>query len=168
MALPPGRYNIRVGAARASDQRVGTVFADLDIPDVMHAPLSATEILIDASPPAAGGPKDAFAGLVPLLPTARREFRASASATAYLRIYQGGEAPLADVSLAISVLNDRGARVAEAAGVLPASRFSEATRSLDHRFAIPLASLAPGQFLLSFEVKVGAASVTRHVRFAIV
>jgi hypothetical protein len=166
--LPPGRYTLRVAARRASDQRMGSIWADVVVPGIARTPLSASEILIEASPGSPGGPKDAFVSLVPVVPTARREFATSDRVTAFFRVWQGGETPLADAGLSIALVNERGARVAEAAGVLSASRFSESTRSVDHRFAIPLASLSAGQYLLSFEVKVGAASLTRHMRFIVV
>jgi hypothetical protein len=38
---------------------------------------------------------------------------------------------------------------------------------MDYRFEIPMVTLARGQYLLSFEASLGAASARRDVRFSV-
>jgi VWFA-related protein len=167
MALPPGRYSLRIAAMRDGDRAAGTVFADVDVPEVWTAPLTLSDVLIEALPAAAGGPKDAFAGLVPVVPTTRRQFRRSDAATAFFRVHQGGASPLRDAMMAVTIVNDRAEVVVEGKGPLPAARFASDTRALDHRFTIPLASLAPGEYLLKFDVLLGQVLQTRQVRISL-
>jgi VWFA-related protein len=79
IALAPGRYELRVGAQRTSDGAAGSVYADVDVPDFARAPLSLSGIVVDSSPAVAGGPRDLFATLIPIVPTASREFRPAGS-----------------------------------------------------------------------------------------
>ena len=50
LRLPPGRYEIRVGAEE--DGRAGSVFASVDVPDFSRAPLSISGVLVERVPAA--------------------------------------------------------------------------------------------------------------------
>jgi VWFA-related protein len=167
MSLPPGRYSLRLAARRERDGQSGSVFVDVDVPDVAKAPLSLSDVLIEVASAPPGGPKDAFVGVVPVVPTTRRRFRRSDTATAFLRVQQGGDLAPADVTMAVTILDARDAVVAQARGTLAATRFAADTHALDHRFAIPLSSLPPGPYLLRFEVLAGRDWISRAVRFEV-
>ena len=110
MALPPGRYELRLGAVRDEDQVAGSVYADVEIPDFARAPLSLSGVLISAMPSAPAAPKDAFATVVPVVPTSRRAFDTADLVTGFLRVYQGGEAPLVPASVAVRIVDGRDQR----------------------------------------------------------
>jgi hypothetical protein len=167
MELPPGRYNVRLAAMRDGDRATGSVFTDVDVPEVSKEPLAVSDVLVEVTPAALGGPRNAFSHVVPAIPTTRRHFRQTDSATAFFRVHQGGDAALRDATIAVTIVNERDRVVAEAKGELSAARFEPDTRRLDHRFAIPLASLTPGQYLLRFDVGLGDRLMTRQVRFGV-
>ena len=48
-----------------------------------------------------------------------------------------------------------------------AARFETATRGVDYPVTLTLATLPPGEYLLSFEARAGKATARRDVRFSI-
>ena len=167
IALAPGRYEIRVGVRRQADGAEGSVYADVEVPDFARAPLSVSGVLIEASPPMPGGPRDLFASLATIVPTAARDFHPGQRVTGLLKLYQGGDKPLVPASVSVRLVDGHDTPVVVATDAIPVDRFDQTTRAADYRFQIPVAQLASGPYLLSFEVKAGAASVTRHVRFSV-
>ena len=161
-ALPPGRYELRLGAHRLADGVAGSVYADVEVPDFAKAPLSLSGVMIEVSPQIAAAPGKEFATLLPIVPTSSREFRTTDRASGLLRIYQGGEGAVAPVTIVVRLVNDRDEEIVNSVETLAPDRFGGATRAADYRFVIPTASLAPGEYLVTFDVTAGA--VTARVR----
>jgi len=167
VALAPGRYELRVAAHRATDNLSGSVYADVTVPDFAKAPLSLSGVWLEASPGPTALGRDAFASLLPVVPTASRVFQTSDQVTASMRIYQGGNAPLAPVSLNVRVVDEKDATMAEAAATVGIEFFDAATRAADHRFTLPLRRLTPGRYLLRFDLSLGPATARRDVVFGV-
>lgn len=167
IALAPGRYEIRVGAHRAADDTAGSVYADVEVPDFERAPLSLSGVVVHRSPAVAGGPRDLFAAIVPIVPTAAREFSSSARVTGFVRIHQATDGPLRPVTLTARLVDTTDTPLLDTAEEIGTDRFSPATRAADYRFRIPVESLKPGEYLLTLDTAAGSAAVTRHLRFAV-
>lgn len=167
IALAPGRYEIRVGALRVSDRAAGSVYADVDVPDFARAPLSLSGVVVDTSPAVAGGPRDLFAAIVPIVPTAARDFRATSRVTGFVRIHQSAEAPPVAVKIAARLVDVTDVRLVDTVEEIGADRFDPVTRAADYRFRLPVESVKPGEYLLSLDVTAGTATGTRHVRFSV-
>lgn len=163
----PGRYEVRVAAHRESDGLTGSVYADVVVPDFSKAPLSLSGVWIEANPGPSAIPREALKSLLPIVPTASREFRSGDDATAFFRVYQGGNAPIAPVALTVGIINDHDVTIATATGMLGVERFDPAARSADHRFVLPLRGLPAGQYLLTFNAALGPASERRDVVFTV-
>jgi VWFA-related protein len=101
--LPAGRYQLRLAAHSSSAGKDGSVFVDVTVPDYSNVPFSATPVVLGASPGRVSAPKDLFTPLLPFVPTAEREFAATAKVTAFMRVYQSGQKPVEKVQLAIRV-----------------------------------------------------------------
>jgi hypothetical protein len=86
---------------------------------------------------------------------------------AFLRVYQGGKAPIAPVSINARIV-DRSGRVAfERADAIAADRFNR-HRAADYDFALPIDRLSPGAYLLTFHATLGPdVAATREVRFIV-
>lgn len=166
LALPPGRYEIRIAAHRASDGLSGSVYADVEVPNFSRAPLSLSGVMLETTGEVSI-PRDAFASLLPIVPTSVRRFTTADRATAFFRVYEGGTAPVAPVALAVRLIDDHDTRVVDVAGTIGLDRFNIAARSADHRFGIPLATLRAGEYLLTFDATMGATTTSRAVRFAV-
>lgn len=167
VALAPGRYEVRVAAHRGTDNLNGSVYTDVVVPDFSNAPLSLSGVWLDASPGPSAVPRDALTSMLPVVPTASRNFKASDDVTAFFRVYQGGDAPLAAVLLTVRIVNDQDVMVATATGTLGVERFDLGTRAADHRFLMPLRDLPAGRYLLSFDVTRDQAAARRDVVFTV-
>jgi hypothetical protein len=101
--LPAGRYRLRLAAVSATNSKSGSVFADVIVPDYSNVPFSVSPVVLSASPGRVSAPKDLFAKLLPLVPTAERAFATSDRVTAFVRLYQSGQKPVQPVQLAIRI-----------------------------------------------------------------
>ena len=164
LRLAPGRYEVRFGAERAG--RAGSVFVSIDVPDFSKAPLSLSGVLIERSPALLIAPRDALAGLAPVVPTTVREFTASDRVTSFLRVYQGASRAPSDVSVVSTIVGEAGRTLVEHRAGLDAGRFTP-TRSADFRWDLPLTGLPAGDYLLRIDATTAGRSERRDVRFRV-
>ena len=167
--LKPGRYQLRFATNNAAMKSHGSVFADVEVPDFAKTPLSMSGVLLAASPPSVSSPRDALSSLVPVFPTAGRDFGRAEHVSAFLRVYQGGdtERPPAAVDLAIRIRDEHDKVVVDEPRPLAADAFS-AARAVDLTYDLPLERLAAGQYLLTIEAKSGEKNIARRdVRFVV-
>jgi hypothetical protein len=167
MNLAPGRYQLRIAAHSTASDATGSVFADVEIPDFAKAPLSLSGLLLSLDPPIASAPRDAFAALGPVVPTAERVFDPRDRATAFLRVYQGGPAALTPVKVTVRIVNDHDVSVVNRVETLGADRFDATARAADYRVELPLVSFGPGPYLLTVEAALGSATARREVRLEV-
>jgi VWFA-related protein len=165
-SLAPGRYELRIALARDNGRVAGSVYATVDVPDFASAPLSLSGVLVDVTPPVSGGPPRAFEALAPVSASAKREFTRGDTASAFLRVYQGGSGTPVAATVRTHLVNQANLSVADGTETLPADRFG-AGRAADVRFPIPVATLAPGAYLLTFDVTAASQSARRVVRFEV-
>ncbi len=164
LRLAPGRYEVRFGAVRAGV--AGSVFVSIDVPDFSKAPLSLSGVLIERTPALLIAPRDALAGLAPVVPTTVREFTASDRVTSFLRVYQGATRAPSDVSVVATIVGEAGRTLVEHRAGLDAGRFTP-RRSADFRWDLPLAGLAAGDYLLRIDATTAGRSERRDVRFRV-
>ncbi len=169
LPLDPGRYEIRA-AVSGDDGRTGSVFTYLEVPEFAKAPLSVSAIAIDAAPRTLAAPGKAFAGLIPIVPTTRREFAGTDAIAAFVRLYQGGSDRgtdrLGTVQVSATVQDARGRTVVEERESLGPDRF-DARRAADYRIDLPAGTLEPGEYLLRIEATREKRSVGQDVRVLI-
>ena len=111
-------------------------------------------------------PKGKSASLIPIVPTAERDFVAGDTVTAFARIYQGAKAALRGVAATTRIVDRAGGEVFTKMESIGADRFA-AGRSADLLIPVPVATLAPGPHLLTVTVTAGAASAHQQVRFTV-
>ena len=172
ISLPPGRYELRLSAHSGLDNVNGSLYADLEVPDFAKAPLSVSGLIVEANPAQATAPLGAFDRYLPVLPTSNREFRSAQEAMVFLRIYQGQKdktpAPAAPVTVAARLVDRNEKTIGEGVETIAPDRFYVGGRAADYRFPIPLATLPPGPYLLTFTVTLDKTVVTRSVQFTVV
>jgi VWFA-related protein len=164
LTVKPGRYEVRV-ALEDGDRR-GSVYTFVDVPEFTRQPLSLSGIAVAASPARAAAPPDAFAGLLPIVPTAQRQFGKSDTATAFVRVYQRRKDAGGPVNVTARVIDASDRPVFEDAATLPAERFSS-DRAADYRLQLPVERLAAGEYLLTIDAKQGEHAARRGLRFTI-
>jgi VWFA-related protein len=165
--LPPGRYQVRVAAHSAALDRSGSVYVDVEVPDFSRDGLSMSGLVLSSDPAVPAAPDDAFALLLPLLPTSKRDFGPATDVTAYVRLYQGGRAALKPVSIALRLTNDRDVVVARVSSSVAAADFGP-SRAADYRARLPLGPVPPGAYLLTIEASAGGRPIRRDLRFEVV
>ena len=165
--LKPGRYELRLSVHTSLDDKKGSVFTDVEIPDFANEPVSLSGVLLDATAHPSAAPKDALAGLVPIVPTGERAFESRDLVNAFLRVYQGGTTPLVPLSLVIHIVDSHGVTVLDRVDGFGADSFGGATRAADEHIALPLSGLAPGPFVLTIEATLGKTTAQRAVRFEV-
>jgi hypothetical protein len=165
LALKPGRYEVRAAVHDASRQAAGSVYADVEVPDFAKGALSLSDVVIFAMPSHAVAPKDALTSFLPVLPTAARAFAPADQPAAFARVYEPGKSPAAALSLHARVLDAQQHVVFDRPVVMPADRFIGTPRAADLTVPLPLASLAPGDYVLEIDAARDRATATRRVPF---
>jgi hypothetical protein len=166
MDLKPGRHELRISTHSSAFDLQGSVYADVEVPDFAKAPLSMSGVILSAAPGLTVAPAQALAAIVPVRPTTERAFARSDRVSAFFRVYQGGNGRPAPVTLATRIVDGQGGRVLEKAEAVGGESFG-AGRALERTLQLPLAQLAPGEYLLSFEATRDKATVRRDVRFTV-
>lgn len=163
--LPPGRYRLRYVVHDAERSQTGSLEEDVVVPDFAREAVSLSGAVLTAGRTPMAETTDLLAPLLPVMPTAEREFAAGDAVTAFVRVYEGGQAPVGPVTLSVRIVDRFGAEDFHTVETIDASRF-DASRAADFRFTLPLARLKPGSHLLTLEAAVdGRRSPTRDVVF---
>jgi VWFA-related protein len=164
LAAPPGRYEVRVGV-EAGDGRAASIFTYADVPDFDDAALSASGLVLGATPSPRIAGAGAIATLTPVVPTSRRTFAATDRVTAFLHVYQARQ-PFAPATVTTRITdtgNDVIAELTEPVEGHPLGRMSAA----DYRIDLPIDELAPGEYLLTMEAARDGTTVRRTARFRV-
>jgi VWFA-related protein len=166
--LKPGRYELRLAATLPSTNTSGSVYYSVDVPDFSKAPMLLSGAVLSVTPALIAAPRDRLADLTPLVPTTNRYFnRKEDLVSAFVRIYQHGKGDPKPVVMASRVTDSRGVVVVNRVSTIPVMAFSNPDRSFGFRFAVPIANLDPGSYLLTFDASVGTVTSKRDVRFAV-
>jgi hypothetical protein len=166
LTMQPGRYQLRVALHSSALGKSGSVYTDLDVPDFSKPALSLSGVMLDVVPPLLSAPKGKLSPLLPVLPTAQREFTAGEQVGAFLRVYQGGKGPLSPVVVTARIVDGRDAEVFGKVDTLGQDRFGPA-RAADYRLMLPVGSLAKGPYLLSITATRGTLTARRDVRITL-
>ena len=165
LALKPGRYEVRVGLDDGPGQRA-SVYTFVDVPDFANQPLSLSGIVLAASPAVPSAPRDAFTNLLPIVPTAQREFAPTDRATAFLQVYQDRSGTPQPVTVTAQIADTSDRVVLDETTSLSDDRFT-GNRSADYRFELPVDRLERGEYLLTIEASQRQHVARRGVRFTV-
>jgi VWFA-related protein len=150
LELKPGRYQLRLAASTVEQKLAGSVYADVEVPDFSKAPVSLSGFVVATVPAITAAPRDAFVGLLPFAPTTQRMFSETDGVAVFLRVYQGGKSPIAPVAITARVLNARNQRVFARNESIRVDQFKG--READYKFQLPVATLAPGDYIARVDV----------------
>lgn len=128
--LPPGRYRLRIAAHHTDAAKTGTVMVDVVVPDFSRDAASISGVILGASPGRPSAPRDLFSSILPLLPTAQREFAKSENVTALFYLYQLAGRPLVAAQLSIRIVDVHDAALIKESQTIDVDRFV-AARSPD-------------------------------------
>jgi VWFA-related protein len=165
VALAPGRYQVRFNVTSALLRKTGSVYADLEVPDVTRSPLSLSGLVVGS--PVEPGADDAWHGLAPIAPTTARDFAPGQPLGAYLRVFQGGTGATADVSIGTEIYDAHDTNRFSTTTTLEASAFGGG-RSAAYQIPLPFDRLTAGPYLLSVTASLpGGRKVREDLLFRI-
>jgi hypothetical protein len=157
--LPPGRYSLRLAAGSQEREKVGSVSMDVEVPK-FDARLSLSGVVLTSSGAPVAAPRDALSALMPVIPTSERGFAPADDVEAFVRVYvNGAMAQPVELVWRIRDANDR--VVVTARETVQNTRFGT-RRSADVRYALPVATLPPGDYLLTLDASLTARSTARQ------
>jgi hypothetical protein len=159
LPLPPGDFGVRVAVSDPGTGRVGSVFADVTVPNYADAPLALSGINVEpAGTTSSGGPPPS---------TTRRHFKRTEQVRTVLQIYQGTQRTdaLVPVAMRVQVLDARGSTVQEQSLTYPGSLFTN--RRAGAALELPLAALKPGDHLLRLTASAKGQTASRTMRFTV-
>jgi VWFA-related protein len=166
LTLKPGRYQLRVAVSSALLAKSGSVYTDIDVPDYATPAISLSGVMFEVVPSPIAAPKGKLGSLIPVIPTAERDFAAGDTVTAFTRIYQGGKDALLTVTVTTRIVDGTGAEVFTKVETIAAGRFA-AGRSADVLVSVPVGTFAPGPHLLSISATRGSGTASQQVRFSV-
>jgi VWFA-related protein len=175
LQLAPGRYQLRIGAKEAGG-KVGTVLYELEAPDFSKGPISMSGLSlssgVSARIPTAtpGGP---LSDVLPAPPSASREFQRGDTIDLFAEVYDNlGSSTAHRVVINTTVLSDEGKTVFTTSDERRSDELkdSKAGGGYGHTAKIPLASFAPGRYVLRLEARptLGKSEpISREVEFTV-
>jgi hypothetical protein len=161
LELAKGRFELRVSATSERLAKGGSVYLDVDVPDLRAAPLAISGIALAYADgprvPVAPSSARRAASPLPFAPTLDRVFRSSDS----VRVYFEGTGRAQSVTASLDVLDESGRAVLS---VKPSFVPGDPFRVDD---VIPLANFASGAYILRATLDDGSHNVTREVGFSV-
>jgi VWFA-related protein len=170
--VPPGRYSLRM-AMQESGGRVGSVFADLTVPNFTKEPLAMSGLVVAAASTAqvpTAGSTD-LKDLLPTPPTTLRAFTSKDQLAVLAEVYdnQGLQAHAVEISTTLRA--DEGKTVFSNTERRQSSELGGARGGYGYMSRVPLTDLAPGLYVLKVEARTSMGkpvSVAREIQIRIV
>jgi VWFA-related protein len=173
LTLPPGRYQIRVGAKELNGGGVGTVTQALDVPDFSKAPLQLSGIAIasvSASRMPTANPDPQLKDVLPNAPTAIRQFPPNDTLALFAEVYDNQTSPPHRVAIMSSVLADDGRVMFAASDERSSDELQGKKGGYGYTRELSLAQLPPGRYVLRVEARTllaNGGTASREVEFRV-
>jgi hypothetical protein len=166
LQLNPGRYEIRVAVQHRRAERIGSVYAYVDVPEFAKGGPWLSGIVLASPSTLLATPADAVADVSPVVPTSLREFARTSNLTAFARVYRGGE-NAGQVLVHARIIDAESQTVFDNTATLQVADVARAGGA-EVRLDLPLDRAKPGQYLLTIEATRGTKETARRdVRFAV-
>lgn len=157
LALEPGRYQLRVAGLESGGGKVGSVFADLDVPDYASQDLVMSDIIMTSIESTAGTPTakpdEQLKQLLPGPPTTDRVFANNDQISLFVDVYDNETKRPHKVDITTSLLSDTGDQLFSASEERDSAELGGAAGGYGHQATIPLQSLSPGLYVLRVEAR---------------
>lgn len=171
--LPPGRYRLRAAARDQQRQAVGSVLADVEVPDFFKEQLSMSGVMVTSRAGSNMVTAVADERLRTVLPSpviALRAFPSSDTLELFAEIYENSGKSRHKIDVTTTVLGKDGQPIAQSVQTHDSSEISGDRKALPYKENVPLSKLPAGDYVLRVEAKSSLASnttVSRHVPFRV-
>lgn len=163
--LPPGRHELRVALYSRRQNRTGSVFHSIDVPDFTGSSLALSDVVLSTVPALRAATHNAFVGLLPVQPTSSREFPRTIQVSALVRVYRPAGKDAAP-PIRSTLTSASGQVVMETQQTIDLARLN-ARGAADLQVQLPVKDLEPGEYLLTFEAGTADRRVSRTARFRV-
>jgi VWFA-related protein len=156
LALPPGRYQLRIGARESAGGRIGSVMYDLDVPDFTKGDLALGGLLLTsgaASRVPTASPDPDFKDILPASPATLREFPTGDELSLAVDVYDNRGSTPHRVEIRTTVTADNGTVVFSSRDERRSEELKGATGTFGHVARVPLKDVAPGRYVLKVEAQ---------------
>jgi VWFA-related protein len=171
--LPPGRYQLRVGAHDSAGGNVGSVLYDLDVPDFQKAPFSISGVVM-TSASAAGlptaKPDEQLKAVLPAPPVAVRTFPANDEIRLFAEVYDNAGATPHKVDITATVTTDEGKVMFKNEETRDSTDLGGKSGGYGYTTSIPMKDLPPAKYVLKVSAKTrlgNTPAAEREVRFEV-
>ena len=163
--LPPGRYQVRIGARESGAGEVGSVFYDLEVPDFAKEKLAMSDVLLTAATSKlvlTPMPDKQVEGVLPLPATARRDFVKGDTLALFAEVYDNlPPLPAHKIDIVTKLITEDGREVFKTSDERDSKELQGSKGGgFGHALQIPLADVAPGSYLLRIEATSRLKDVT--------
>ncbi len=177
LQVPPGKYQLRIGARESGAGKLGTVIYDLEAPDFSKGDIALSGVAIatasgsripTANPEKA--PLTEFKDLLPAPPSAVREFPRGDTLAVFAEVYDNAVKTPHSVDITATILADDGKVVQTKADERKSDELHGAAGGYGYTASFPLSALTPGRYVLRITAKsrLGRSDgVTREVEFRV-
>ena len=166
--VPPGRYQLHIGAQSTNSKAVGAVTYDLEAPDFTRPALSMSGIALmsDAEARRPTAPPDkTFTDVLPRGATARREFARDDTLLYFAEIYAKVAGTTQTIQIQASLISaENGTVVFSRTDLRRADEFKGTPGAFGGSARISLADVPPGAYTLKVEARSTLAEVAPAVR----
>jgi hypothetical protein len=166
--VPPGRYQLHVGAQSTNSKAVGAVTYDLEAPDFTRPALSMSGLALmsDAEGQRPTAPPDkTFTDVLPKGATARREFARDDTLVYFAEIYAKVAGTSQTIQMQASLISaETGTVVFSRTDLRRADEFKGTPGAFGLSARISLADVPPGAYTLEVEARSTLAGVAPAVR----
>jgi VWFA-related protein len=165
--LPPGRYQLRVGAAEEGADRSGSGFFDLDVPDFHTAPFTMSGVALTSAGAAATPSVRAQDSLKDVLPgpmATQRDFGRNDQIALFAEFYENlRNAPPHSIDLSTTVRANDGRVMFENSEARSSTDLQGRSGGYGYAVRIPLNEFAPGTYVIRVEGRSRAAGADMAV-----
>ena len=169
IALEPGRYQLRVGVRALQTGSLGTVYYDLEVPDFSKEPFLMSDLVISSD--LAGmrpSPQsdEQLARVLPTPATTQRLFTVADTLRVFAEVYDNQVQTPHEVDISTMLRAEDGLVVFRAEEQRSTDELQGTPGGYGHIVEIPLAEVAPGEYLLRVEARsrlAGTEPVAREI-----
>jgi VWFA-related protein len=172
LAMPPGRYQIRVGVHESSGSTLGTVPYDIEVDDFSKPSLALSGVLLSSSRADAfanANPDPELQGLLSSAPVVSRTFSRDDTLTWFVEAYENSSQSSRSILFETTVQGVQDGRTVFRARDERSIQPGDKTRGQGFSTRFPLKDLSPGQYVLRVDARATSSgqSVHRDVPFEV-
>jgi VWFA-related protein len=173
LELPPGRYQLKIGARESVGGLVGSVIYDLDVPDFTKGDVAMGGLLLTAASASrmpTANPDPDFKNILPASPIATRVFPTGDQLDLAVDVYDNRPTPPHRVEIRTTLTGDTGNVVFSQRDERRTEELKGANGTFGHVATVPLKGVAPGRYVLKVEAQsllTNGASASREVEITV-